>query len=168
MCLPPAIPLVASLIGTAVSAIGGFQQAKSQQKAAQTNAILAQRAADDAEERSREEESRFRRQQHQLSGQQLARLAANGIDPSEGSALKVLQDQQILEEEDAGRIRESGRRQASGFDIEAQNFRNQASAAGTSAVLSLGSGVFDVGGQVAEGFGPKGAFSQLFNKKVTA
>lgn len=123
------VAVAATVAGGAMAYQQSQQQADIQEAQAISqlrNSELAGRQANDAIERSNEEETRLRRQSGFLMGEQMARMAANGLDISSGSPLKALQDTKILEEEDAGRIRESGNREAEGFRIQESNFVDDA------------------------------------------
>ena len=142
MCFEPAsMSLLMTGISAASTMMGGvvgMMQANQQADIDRQNAILADENAEDALERSREEETRHRRQSAALFGEQIARMAANGLDVGSGSPLKALGDTKVLEEEDAGRIRESGRREAYTFSVEASNLRSRARSRKRGAIFGLG------------------------------
>lgn len=151
MCFEPAtMSLVMAGLSAMSSVAGGvvgMQQANAQAATARNNAILAERSAQDALERASEEESRQRRDAGQLFGEQIARMAANGLDLSVGSPLKALGDTKILEEEDASRILETGRRNAYSFQVEAQNYRSEAKSARQSGIFGLGTSIIGAASQ---------------------
>ena len=165
MCFEPA---TMSLVMAGVSALSsvasgfvGMQQANAEAATANANAALSERRANDALERASEEESRQRREAGQLFGEQMARMAANGLDLSVGSPLKALGDTKVLEEEDAGRILESGRREAHGYQIEAANYRAQAQSKKRSGRLGLGTSIISGASQFSRNFGGFSAGSPL-------
>jgi hypothetical protein len=107
---------VASL---AIGAMSAYQQSKSQQasmdyqsKVAQNNAITAEYQAQDAIKRGEVAEAEQRRRTSMLKGSQTARLAANGLDISEGSALNILSDTDWMGEQDALTVRDNASREA--------------------------------------------------------
>lgn len=109
MCNPMAL-----LIGlsTGVSVVGGMQAASAQAAAGQysatindQNAKFAERRARDALERGKEEEQRVRQEGALLKGNQVAGMAAAGLDLSFGSPLDVLIDTTTGIELDAARAK---------------------------------------------------------------
>ena len=73
---------------------------------------MMEREAIDALERTEEEENQYRRESQQRRAEVEARMVGNGIDISGGSAGSLLSDYAEIEQMDADRIRESGRREA--------------------------------------------------------
>lgn len=155
---------VVSAVGAIGSGIAGVQQSKTQEKIAKQNAALAGKASADALLRGSEEESRRRREAGQLYGEQVARLAANGIDISYGSPLKVIGDTKVIEEEDAGRILESSRREADGFRIQASNYQQEAANVRREGYLGLGQSVLSA----ATGFASSASRRARSNSPLTA
>ncbi|GAB5471755.1 MAG: phage protein [Rhodospirillales bacterium] len=114
----------------ALSRLAGGQSA---QRAAGFNASVAEndaahhdRLAEDARARGRVEEQRQRQQSGQLKARQAAALAANGLDLSSGSPLRVLGDSAALGEVDALQIRANAEREAFSRQVRATDFRNEA------------------------------------------
>lgn len=90
------------------------------------NADIAEAQARDAIERGKTKEGRFRRDVSQLKGSQRARLAAQGIDISSGSAGYLQADTAVIGEVDALTIRNNAAREAWGFKVQAADARNKA------------------------------------------
>ena len=154
----PIISIVATGLGTAVSALGAARhasaqrnQAQYQARVAENNAITANRLAEDSIQRGRIEEQRNRQQTRQLQGRQTAALAASGVDVQSGSALDVISDTAALGEIDALTIRDNASREAWQRRVQAQEFTQQgalfsAEAASTSSLAPVGTILTGVGG----------------------
>lgn len=125
MCEPTTILAVGSMAMSAYGAYSGAQQAKYQAEyesdVARNNAKMAEYAAADAERRGGQEVEASNRRARELRGEQEARLAANGLDLSSGSALGLLQDTDYLMAQDAATIRTNARREAWGYQVEKSN-----------------------------------------------
>lgn len=115
--------------GTLMQGMAANSAAKAQAAAANQNARIAEAQARDAIDRGGQEELRLRRQMAQLQGAQRSMLAASGVDVDSGSALDV-QDASMREgEQDAAAIRFNAAREGWGHQVQAVNYRNEASAA---------------------------------------
>ena len=155
--------MLATVIGAAGTLMQGMaanSAARAQAAAANQNARIAEAQAHDALERGGQEELRLRRQMAQLQGTQRSMLAASGVDVDSGSALDV-QDASMREgEQDAAAIRFNAAREGWGHQVQAANYRNEASAAraagrnapfgsvvgaGTSLLSAAGSGAWAKG-----------------------
>ncbi|XAI96405.1 hypothetical protein [Microcystis phage Mel-JY33] len=102
--------LMAGSIATSV--VGGIQASNAEAAASmysaqvnEQNAKFAERRARDALMRGAEEEQRVRQEGAQLKGQQIAGMAAAGLDLGFGSPLDVLVDTATGIELDAARVR---------------------------------------------------------------
>lgn len=129
------LAIAGSLVSAAGSVIQGNAQAKmyeAQAKVAQNNARLAELQGVRELERGAREEQKFRRQARQFQGSQRTALAASGAQMS-GSPLAVLADTGMGIEEDATAIRFGTIQNKYERDVQAVNFRNEASAAQASA-----------------------------------
>lgn len=148
MCGPPALALAAAgvaIVGKGVGAMQSAAAARYQARVADRNASLAAGQANDAENANRLEAQRYYRQAGQRSGQQIAAMAANGLDLGWGSALDVQRDSAMITAEDVGQIYRKGDQEVRGFDINASNYRSQAQGARQAASGALVKGVFDIG-----------------------
>ena len=135
MCLPPMLAIAGGLVSAAGSVIQGNAQARAyeaQAKVAQNNARLAELQGVRELEKGAREEREFRRQGRQFQSSQRTALAASGAQMG-GSALSVLADTGMGIEEDATVIRYNTLQSKYGRDVQALNFRNEASAARSSA-----------------------------------
>ena len=97
-----------------------------QAKVAQNNAVLAEWRASDAINRGQVETARTQLRTRQLKGTQRANLAAKGIDLSEGSALNLLTDTDVIGAIDANTTTDNAAREAYGYKQEAANYKGNA------------------------------------------
>jgi hypothetical protein len=147
MCEPATLALAAAGVAAVGKGVGALQSAATsryQARVADRNASLAAGQANDAATANRLEAQRFYRQAGQRSGQQVAAMAANGLDLGFGNALGVQQDSAMITAEDVGQIYRKGNEDVRGFDINAGNYRAQAQGARQAASGALVKGVFDV------------------------
>lgn len=146
MCAPPAVALIAAGVAAAGSMASGLSQAgqlRQQANIAQRNAQEANQRAIDAIQRGQMERVQLDRRYSQIQGQQQAAMAANGIDLGFGSALAVSRDTQMLRNEDAATLYRNQSNALHGIDIEVSNYRAEAAAkrqAATGAIVSAGFG----------------------------
>jgi hypothetical protein len=121
--------VTAAAVGSlAFGAMGAYQQSASakasaeyQAQVAQNNAISAEYQAQDAIKRGEVAEAEQRRKTMMLKGSQTARLAANGLDISEGSALQILSDTDWMGEQDALTVRDNASREAWAYRQQGSN-----------------------------------------------
>lgn len=128
MCL-----ILALAAGAALTIMGQVQQAnaqkaqaKYQQGVAQNNAILAERAAVDAEERGQAEAEEVRRRARVVAGQQRAGFGAAGVSLAEGTPTDVLSDTRLFGELDAQTAISNAEREALGYRTQGMNFEADA------------------------------------------
>ena len=100
--------------------------AKYQAQVDRNNATIAGWQKQDALARGVEEERRRRLITRQGKGSTTASMAARGLDVSEGSALNILTDIDMIGEQDALLIRDNAAKEAWGFDVQRQNYTNNA------------------------------------------
>lgn len=121
--------VTAAAVGSlAFGAMGAYQQsaatkasAEYQSQVARNNAISAEYQAQDAIKRGEVAEAEQRRKTMMLKGSQTARLAANGLDISEGSALQILSDTDWMGEQDALTVRDNASREAWAYRQQGNN-----------------------------------------------
>lgn len=118
----------------AFGAMSAYQQSAStkasmeyQSAVARNNAITAEYQAQDAVKRGEVAEAEQRRRTAMMKGSQTARLAANGLDISEGSALNILSDTDWMGEQDALTVRDNASREAWGLRQQGQNYLSNSS-----------------------------------------
>jgi hypothetical protein len=133
MCLPLAAAL--AVAGGVTSAMGSIMQGQQAAAQANYNAKVAQINAKqevDAYQNERgnevQERQNFWRQVGQVRGQQVAAMAANGIDPGFGSGARLQSDTTKIAYEDASTMYRNQQQKAKGFLIDATNYTDEAMA----------------------------------------
>ena len=147
MCEPATALLIASTavssIGAVTAGIGQSQQYRYQAEIADQNARLANDQARDSIENTNLEAQRRYREIAQMKGAQTAAMAANGVDLNFGSPVNIQKDTAMIGAEDIAQIYKGGNERTRGFDINAFNYRSQASANRAQASGALMKGIFD-------------------------
>lgn len=122
------ISIVATVLTTAIGAVGSIMQgnqqagtASYQQQVAKNNAILAQRNAAAALQAGDVREQAKRRETAGIIGAQRAAYAAHGVDVNVGSPVDVQASTAELGELDALTIRNNAAREAYGYQIQKGN-----------------------------------------------
>lgn len=161
MCDPVSLGIAATVLATTATVFTGYQEAqqhKYQAQVAEVNATYADRARVDAVDRGQRAQFDHYVQVSRLRGQQMAGLAASGVDTSMGSALDLQTDTALYASRDAETLAMNSAREAEGFTIEAQNYRSEAAgqraaakAGYISTALSAGSTILGGASQVAGG-----------------
>lgn len=95
------------------------------------NATMADRQAADAVARGHEGEQSTRRGMRLLSGSQRAAIGASGVMVDSGSARNVVEGDQELGELEALTIRNNAKREAWGYQVQADDYRRQGGMART-------------------------------------
>jgi hypothetical protein len=153
MCLPIAVIAGATMAaGQLISGIQGMQAANYEGELARRNAALEVERARDSNERGRLEARSFYRDVGSIKGQQVASMAANGIDVGFGSAVRTQEDTQMLADEDASSLYRNIGERTRGFDINASNFRSEAAAARARGRSALVGGVIGAASSLMGGF----------------
>jgi hypothetical protein len=128
----------AAAVGTAVSAVGQYQQAKQASAVNLANAQIAQNQADS-------QASMIRERAKRLAGSNRAQIGASGVDIS-GSFMDALTDNDISSELDAQTALWNGK-------VQGQNYRSQAAADTAAGQGALVSGAIGAGARALGGFG---------------
>jgi hypothetical protein len=162
MCGYAEASLALSVLGTGMQLFGqsGSNRAASNQNAylagvARNNAILAERAAKDAEDRGKIAAQDRATQTAQLKGRQRAVLAGQGVEVDTGSALDLTTDTAEIGKRDELTIRSNAEREALGFRTQGMNYQASANlydAAGrnTSGGFGFASTLISGAGSVAQ------------------
>lgn len=129
MCDPATALAGASLAAGALSAVNQYQSGRQAAAVASDNAELAEAQAQDSINRGNAAAEESRRRNRQAAGTQAAIMGATGADMSTGSALDVFGDTAQFGELDALTTVNNAQREAYGYEIQASNYKNQASAA---------------------------------------
>jgi hypothetical protein len=154
VCDPISLTIAATAVaavGQGVSAYSTYQQDRYEAKVATANAAIKTDQASDALARGRIDNLRYQRQLAQQMGEQNARLAANGIDIGYGSAANVRADTAMFGREDVNTINENAIRETKGYEVDAMNYRAEASAKKSAATGALIQGAFGVASTVLGG-----------------
>lgn len=137
------IALVASVGSQVAGAVG-------QQRAASRNRRMADRVAQDVLDRAAFDVARYQDELDLLGGQQVVAAAAQGIDPTFGSAAMLQEQTRRIGAEDIAQIRLNAEREAWGIRTGARNAeraaRNQLIATGIGAAGMLGGTLLTRGG----------------------
>lgn len=134
MCAPLAIVAAgaAAVTSAAGQIMGGLQQkaqGKYEAQVANMNRGLAVDAAHQSVIAGQDERRDFWRKVSSLKGQQVAAMAANGIDVGFGSGERIQQDTQMLANDDAKNLSRQIEERTRGHLIEASNYHQQGVAA---------------------------------------
>lgn len=129
MC-SPAIALVAVTVASAAaSAYSQNQQAKYTSAVAEKNADIAEAQAQDSINRGNAQADEIRRRNRQAAGTQAATMGATGADLSTGGALDIFGDTAQFGALDALTTVNNAQREAYGYQVQAENYKAQASSA---------------------------------------
>ena len=143
--------VIAAAVGAITSVMQGVaanSAAKAEARVAEQNARISEMQATDAVKRGGKEEMKLRRDMARLAGKQRAMAAASGLDADSGSMADI-QDASMREgEQDVSAIRFNAAREAWGHNVNAVNYRNQASIARASGRNALLGGVIGAGGSL--------------------
>lgn len=157
----------------ALSAVGALANASAQQQAqeaqaaaaryqAQVNeqqALVAKYNAQSVEQQAAAKEEQQRRHFAMLEGQARAGLAQSGTDPTSGSNLDLLKQNELNNELDALNIRYAGGQSAASYNNTSQNFLQQAElnrmnaqAYSNNASNAMTGGFFNAGSNLLSGY----------------
>jgi hypothetical protein len=127
-----------------MQAASSAAQSRYAARVATRNAQMEDLAARDAIDRGKVEAQNYQRQAAQVQGAQRAAMAANGIDVDYGTAGLVRGDTARFQAEDVQNLRENAIREARGYEINAANYRSNATASRQAASSAITQGVFGV------------------------
>lgn len=158
MCLPaaalPAMAIAAGVIqgaGSLYSGMAANAQGKYESELAERNAAMEVEAAHESVLAGRDERTAFWRKVSQVKGQQIAAMAANGIDVGYGTADLIQQDTQMLANEDAKNLYRNIDERTRGHHINAMNFVSESKAARQRGKAALVGSVFSAASSVLGG-----------------
>lgn len=165
MCLPAAAIGPLMLAGTAVTGLGQIQSGlyanqvgRNQAMVAGQNKQLARESAFDAIGRGQEDQRRLGRDIAQRVGQQTARIAANNVDVTTGSAARTIADTRLIGAEDQAALAENVRRQVKALQTDVWRFESEKRAARSEAKQAIVSTAFGVASTVLGGATQYGKF----------
>lgn len=166
MCSPTVIPLVITLVGTAVSAYGQHQaanaankQADYQAKVAANNAATAEMEAKFAEQQGQRNAEAQRRRTAIAIGAQRARMGASGAVVDSGSFLDLTLDTVKSGELDAMALLEEGQMAAWRARVQGTNYKAQGQLYGmskTNPYIGAAGTLLQGAGQAGMGFSGMG------------
>lgn len=121
-------PVIMAGASLAMGAMSSYQQSNAAKQSAdyqaavnRNNAQISEWQAQDSIKRGEVAEHQQRLRTKQMKGSQTARLAANGIDISDGSALNILSDTDWMGEQDALNVRDNAAREAYAYRQQGAN-----------------------------------------------
>ncbi|WP_337038633.1 MULTISPECIES: virion core protein, T7 gp14 family [Pseudescherichia] len=129
MCDPATALAGASLAAGALSAVTQYQSGRQAAAVASANAESAQAQAQDSINRGNAAADEARRRNRQALGTQLATAGANGADLASGSVVDIFGDTAQFGELDALTTVNNAQREAYGYEVQASNYKAEASAA---------------------------------------
>lgn len=129
MCSPAIALAGASVALSGVSAYNQYQQGKYSSAVAEQNAEVATAQAQDSINRGNAQADEVRRRNRQAAGTQAATMGATGADLSTGGALDIFGDTAQFGALDALTTVNNAQREAYGYQVQAENYKAQASSA---------------------------------------
>lgn len=141
------ITLGLSAAGTAVSAIGAYNQASTAKAVAENNAKTAEIQAQDAQRRGEQDAQEVQRRAAAFKASQRVGLAAKGLDLGYGTAADLQDQTDFFSQNDAATVRTNAAKEA--WSLRAQRANFQAEAAASRPWLAGGSTLLAGAGNVA-------------------
>lgn len=132
MCNPGFLALGAAAVSAVGQIQGGLyarQMARYQAQNAEQNKQLAREGAVDAIVQGQEQQRQLGRDIAARVGAQTARMSANNVDPTMGSAARVIDDTRMIGAEDSVALSENYRRRVKGLQIDVRNYESEKRAA---------------------------------------
>jgi hypothetical protein len=142
------VALAASLAGTGLSAVGMYNQQQTQKKVAENNAKTADINAQSALAAGERDAQAVQRRASGVEGAQRARMAANGLDISEGTPASLIDQTDFFAAQDVATARNNAKKQA--YNSQSQAYGYQAQADGYSPVMGGAATLLSGAGQVAD------------------
>lgn len=116
-------------MGQLQSGLYASQVARNQAQVAEANKQLERESAIDTIAQGQQEQRKLGRDIADQVGSQTARMAANNVDITTGSAARTIEDTKMIGREDQATLSENIRRQVKGYQINAFNYESEARAA---------------------------------------
>lgn len=159
------VAVAISVIGAAVSAASQYQAGQSQKEAANYNARMQERAANDALNRGAIEASQVKDKTRRLISAQIAASGAAGFDSSTGTNLDLSTEAAGFGELDALKTINNSQRQAAGMSAQANLDRFQGAAASRAGTMNAAGTLLSGAGSAYYGF-KKGQLSEANSQPV--
>ncbi|ALJ15364.1 hypothetical protein LH19_21015 [Sphingopyxis macrogoltabida] len=146
MCNPALLAAGAAAVSAAGQIQAGIYQSRMsryQAQVAEQNKVLVRENAADAIVQGQEQQRQLGREVAARVGSQEARMAANNVDITTGSAARVIADTRMVGAEDSAAISENVRRRIKGLQVDAWNIESEkraAKAEGKQALVAAGFG----------------------------
>jgi hypothetical protein len=131
-----------------------MQNARAMAAAAERSAQYAQEQAREKLEEGEQESDLRKRAGAKLLGENMAAMAANGIDVTSPSALDVLDDTKESVNQDAFRIRTNSWRQSKAISQQAANYRAEAQTARSQAMFQPLATILSTAASVGQRYAP--------------
>lgn len=151
---------VVGIASTAIGVVSSIQQGKAQEaqyeyqaQVQRDNERIANQNATMERQAGIEEARRQRIKTLQMVGAQKSALAANGVDIGVGTSLDTIEDTAMMGELDALMIEKEAETRARNFDIQANNFSNEANLSMYSARNARSAGTLNALSSAANGIG---------------
>lgn len=155
MCIAAAPLMLAAsavqAVGAVASGMSAMSQGKYEAKVAEANARAESDAAREQLRIGKDEAADRYRQLGRVKGQQLAAMAANGIDVDYGSAVRLQEDTKDEGRIDVERIYRNTKNAAQGHVNQAANYRAEGQAAKAKGKSAFYSSLFEAGGTLLGG-----------------
>lgn len=148
--------MAATAVSAASQVFSGYvqnRQGRYEAQVARNNAAMEREAAADAQDRGRQAELKKWREIAAVRSEQVAAMAANGLDTSTGTAADIQDDTLSLGYQDVQTINENTQRETRGHIINASNYMGQASAARARGRNAMVGSLFAAGGTILSGAG---------------
>jgi len=142
------VSLAASLGGAGLSAAGAMQNAETQQRVAENNARTSRLQAESALAAGERDAQAVQRRASQISGAQRARMAANGLDITDGTPAALLDETDFFAAQDVATARNNAKKAA--FNAQSQASGYQMQADGYSPLMAGAGSLLGSAGQVAD------------------
>lgn len=120
----------------------GRAQANMEAQVARRNEGLAVESYRDSRLAGQDERRDFWRKVGGIKGQQVAAMAANGIDVGFGTAERIQEDTEMLARDDAANLYRNIENRSKGYLIEASNYEAEARAAKARGKAAMTQGIF--------------------------
>jgi hypothetical protein len=145
MCDPATMMIAATAVqamGQLQSGLYASQVAKNQAKVAEQNKQMARERAEDAIGLGQEDQRKLGREVAARVGAQTARMGANNVDTSYGSAARVTEDTRMIGREDMAALASNTQRQVRAMQTDIWNYEVQKRAAKSEAKQAVVGAVF--------------------------
>jgi hypothetical protein len=172
MCLPAAAAVPLAIASSVVSAAGQVQagmQARAQgnyeAQVARQNAQLEVESYQNSRTNAGLDQRDYWRKVAAVKGQQVAAMAANGIDVGFGAGQRTQDDTQTLAEDDSLRLADKDQQEARGHLIQASNYTTQGVAAKQRGKDAFTSSLFGAASSLLGGLSQAGALKAKMGGK---